>query len=162
MDTSTFASSLSGLASALVVFVGAWEFWLIREKKGLNYINNFLFAGIYFLFWSAVLIFIFQEEFLKLTADFTVIPFIFLLLLFVFNALVYFFLPKFFKRPSNVIRNHPKEFFLYLDYRYVFSKSFDILFQQSVIILIVLFLQDMGFGLAAIIPAFALIFGGKK
>lgn len=159
MDTPTLVPSLVGLIFVLIVFVGAWEFRFLREKKGLNYIDNFFIVGLYFSFWSMTLVFAFQEKFSALVAGFTTIPFIFLLLLFVFNALVYSLLPKFFKRPRNVIKSHPKELFLYLDYRYIFSKSFDILFQQVAIILIILFLRDMGLGLAGIIPIFALIFG---
>jgi len=159
METPTFASSLVGLILALLVFVGAKEFLLLREKKGLNYIDNFFVISLYFFFWSAMLVFAFQEKFFVLVTGFTITPFIFLLLLFIFNVLVYSLLPNFFKRPRNVIKNHPEELFLYLDYRYIFSKSFDILFQQAAIILIVLFLRDMGLGPAGIIPIFALIFG---
>jgi hypothetical protein len=57
------------------------------------------------------------------------------------------------------MERYPERTYLLIDYRRLFSKSFDLFSQQVFIVLLALFLKEAGLTIAEIITAFALIFG---
>lgn len=142
----------------LIVYIGAWEFWRAKEETGANYIKNYILASTYYFFWSFLLIRAFPGKVEKLVKDFDLIPLAIFLAFFLFFLLVYKFLPRWFKKPEKLIKAHPNELFLLLDYRFFAAKSFDILFQQTGIVLMAVMLFEMWFSLPAITVFLAILF----
>mgnify|MGYP000350859647 CR=1 FL=1 len=73
--------------------------------------------------------------------------------------MIYLFSNKFLKKPINFIKKYSDITFLTLDYRFLVSKSFDILFQQILIISLVMMLNQEGLSTLAISLIFAVMFG---
>ncbi len=137
-----------------------WFGFSLLNKIGVDYIRRFYFTIVYFLSVSILILFFFWGEFSRFVRiKFNLIPFILIPVLFVFNALAYKFIRLKFKRPKKLINDYRGVFFLKLDDKYLVSKSFEIFFQQVLIVLLVALLQDHGFSLFRIMIVFALLFG---
>ncbi|HLC98316.1 MAG TPA: hypothetical protein VJC21_06075 [Candidatus Nanoarchaeia archaeon] len=91
---------------------------------------------------------------------FTSIPFVVLVLVYLVTSLAYAFSHKYIQSPSRLIERYPQQFFIQMDYRYLVSKSFDILFQQMMILMLVLWLSQQGFSLSMTMLFSLLLFGG--
>jgi predicted membrane protein len=75
------------------------------------------------------------------------------------NFLTYFFSNKFLKRPIRFLEKYSHISYLRLDYRYLISKSFEIFFQQILIVSLVFMLKNNGFDLFWTTIVFAFLFG---
>ena len=132
-------------------------FWLIRSGK--SYIDNYLLMSVVFLAFSALLMAMFWPRFAPLASDVTVLPFAVLLLAVVVTLGVYALCPRYLRRPDALITRHPEEFYLHMDYRYLVSKSFEVLFQQLIIVALTLLLAATGLSMTGIVLAFLGLFG---
>jgi hypothetical protein len=60
--------------------------------------------------------------------------------------------------PSELARRHPHIYWLRLDRRYLISKPFEILFQQALVLVLMLLLTERGFSVLACIACFVVLF----
>jgi len=142
--------------------VGWFGFLLLNKlnKRGIDYINKFYISIIYFFSLSILIVAIYWKEYLELiNIEFSIIPFLFIPLLFIVNILAYNYIRINFKKPNQLIKENPQVFFLKLDNKYLASKSFEILFQQILIVLLVLWLSQLGLSIFELIISFAILFG---
>ncbi len=138
----------------------SWAVFFYLNKRGIDYIKKFQFTILYFIFISVFLLSAFWKEYIPyINIDLKPLPFILLFLLFTIGIFLYSFVRNNFNPPVKLIEKNPKLFFLRLDDRYFASKSFEILFQQLLIILLIIWLDQSGFSIVFIIIFFALLFG---
>jgi len=153
----------------LLIGIGIWLFlWILfwgvfvygLQNRGIDYIHKYGLTATYFIFVSSLMIYLFRDYILHLIKDFTIVPFIFLILMFVFKIATYNFSNRYIVRPRkivNIIKEHHIQF-LAMKYKHIISKSAEIFFQQVLIILLVVFLASHGFNLLQIIIIFSVIF----
>jgi hypothetical protein len=153
------ASFFVELGTLVVVWLAGWgvAFWLI--KRGITYVERYLVTSFVFLSFSALLIVLFRRRFETLTGTPTALPFLLLFLVVMITLGLYAVCPRYFSRPDALIARHPEEFYLRLDYRYLVSKSFEVLFQQLVIVVLTLLLAATGLSMMGIVLAFLVLFG---
>ena len=153
------ASFIAELGILACLWLAGWgvAFWLIR--KGITYVENYLITSLAFLSFSALLVVSFGRRYEPLTRNPTALPFLVLLLAVVVTIALYAVCPRYFKRPDALIAKHPEEFYLRMDYRYLVSKSFEVLFQQLVIVALTLLLAATGLTRTGIVLAFLVLFG---
>jgi hypothetical protein len=139
-------------------FVGWGALYHIPENKR-NYTRNFLTISIYFLVVSFIVIYLFKDIIYSLANKISFVPIFILGFFFVINFLTYFFSNKFLKKPVQLLEKYSEISYLDLDYRYLISKSFEIFFQQILIVALVFLLHEQGFDIYWITFIFALLFG---
>ncbi len=139
-------------------FVG-WGGWYLLPKNKRDYINNYIIVSIYFCFISFILIYIFRNILDNLTKNLSFFPIIILLVFFLFNFLIFFLTNKYLRKPIEFIDKYSTVHFLKMDYRYLLSKSFEIFFQQVLIITLVFILYYQNFSLTWITIIFMIMFG---
>lgn len=156
MTPSVFMLELGVL---IAIWLAGWgvAFWLI--KKGITYVDNSLITSFVFLSFSALLIAVFWRRLEPLTRNFSILPFVVLLLAVVVTIGVYAVCRRYVDRPNALIARHPEEFYLRMDYRYLVSKSFEVLFQQLVIVALTLLLAATGLTLTGLVLVFLGLFG---
>jgi hypothetical protein len=138
--------------------VGWGGFYHIPEHKR-DYIRNYIIMSFYYCFVSLGVLFLFMKIIDPLWKKITFVPLAILLFFFIVNFLTYFFSNKFLKKPAKFLEIYSHIHYLHLDYRYLFSKSFEIFFQQILIISLVFLLQQKGLNLYWISFVFAILFG---
>ncbi len=144
----------------ILMWFGTWAFFFFYLfSRGINYIDHHEVTTLYFLFVIITVIGLFGNRLALFVADYDKLPFGILAAAFLLNIAIYYYTPLFLRRPTTLIRKNPSAFFLTFDYRYLISKTFDILYQQIFVILLVAALDRMGFTIPQIIGAFALLFG---
>ena len=94
----------------------------------------------------------------RLTTQLTPTPFIVLILVYVVTVALYRVARVSFTRPEQLIERNPYELFLTLDYRYLFSKSFELLFQQIMIVVLILTIHRMTATMIHVIVIYGVIF----
>lgn len=141
-----------------LVIVG-WGGWLVLLNRGTSYIRNYLLASTYLFSLVILTVVLFREGSVEVFSTPSAGAYLLLLPLFLFNVFAYFVAHRFLQRPEVFIRDNPREFNIPMDYRYLLSKSFEILFQQIVIALLTNFLIGFGWTLAGVILLFAILFG---
>ena len=143
-----------------LLWILSWSvFLLFLHKKGVDYIRRFLWTATYFLSVAVVTSLVFIDHIARILQNFTVTPLIVLGVVALVHIILYTYLPKYLQKPEDYFKKYPKRQYLTLDRKRLVSKSMDILSQQIVVILLVIFLQDAGLTLYQIIFAFAVIFG---
>ena len=147
------------LGVLVVAWLAGWgvAFWLV--KRGINYLDNTVLTSTVFLGFAALLVALFRRRIEPLTGNPTALPFIVLFLAAATAIGLYAVCPRYFRRPDGLIARHPEEFYLQLDPRYLVTKSFEVLFQQLVIVVLTLLLASTGLSLMSIVLAFLLLFG---
>lgn len=147
------------LGVLVAVWLAGWgvAFWLIR--KGITYVEHFFITSIVFLLFSALLLGLFWRRFESLASDFIALPFFVLLLAVGVTLVLYAVCPRYLRRPDALIARHPEEFYLRMDYRYLVSKSCEVLFQQLIIVALTLLLASTGLTMTGVVLAFLGLFG---
>lgn len=130
------------------------------KSKKINYIINYGLMSFIFLIASIINFITFKILIFDYFKNFMILPFIILALFFILNTLVYYLSSKYMNKPIKLIKKYPNEFFLLMNYKYLTSKSFDILFQQTMILILILLLIKNNFYILEIIFLFAILFGG--
>ena len=139
----------------LAVWVGV--FYLI--SKGTDYINHPFVFAIYFLIFSFPPLYFYRRQLIPLLDNFSIFPFIALFFVLVVTVFSYYISKKYLQLPKKMIKKYPNSLFLHMDYWYVLPKSFEIFFQQSLIIVLVILLSDYGLNIWWIILSFSVLFG---
>lgn len=151
---------IANLIIWIILWSLGWFGFFLLNKKRIDYINKFYISIVYFFSLSILIVVIFWKEFTKLiNVEFSIIPFLFVPLLFIVNIFAYNYIRNNLKKPNQLIKENPQVFFLKLDNKYLASKSFEILFQQILIILLILWLSQLGLSVFGIIISFAILFG---
>jgi len=129
------------------------------EKIGIDYFKRYYFVSAYFLAVSIGLMFIFYNDLFPLVNfSLAIIPFILIPVTFIINVLAYAVIRRL-PRPIKFLDKYSKVAFIKHDYRFLASKSFEILYQQILIALLAIWLYDLGLPLYQIVILFAIIFG---
>lgn len=118
-------------------------------------------GSFYFLFVTSVFVYVYHKSFsmLFLHLPFYILPIYFLTMFFLCLFSIYYFSHRIFD--VEILYEHYKKriFTAMMDYRYMLVKSFDILFQQSAFLSLVLLLQETYLRDSIIIFLSAVIFG---
>ena len=138
--------------------IGFGIFFFYLNKRRITYTENYITTSVYFLFLALAATLLFKEELKLLFAPFEVMPFALLIVTFILNGLAYYAANKFLTKPTLATRRNSTQYFFRRDFRYLVSKSFEILFQQVLIAVLILMLKEQGFSLDQIILIFSLLF----
>ena len=115
--------------------------WYLRSND-INYLNHYILFGIYFLFISLILLYIFRNEIKPFLNTPTIYQVILLISTLSLAAILYSILssiPSILQVQSIFASN---SYFLTFDFRYLFSKSFEILFQQTTVLIFLSILSN--------------------
>jgi hypothetical protein len=150
---------ITDILLAAAIFGFAWLMLNILFRKGINYVNNFVFVTAYFAVFSMVFAWVFANKLRWMAVGFPPKLLILVASVLALNFVAYYLGRKFLKKPRELIRKNPYEYNILMDYRYILPKAMEIFFQQIFIMLLTLAIFDAGFGLGEAALAFALIFG---
>ncbi|MDO8556328.1 MAG: hypothetical protein Q7R96_04105 [Nanoarchaeota archaeon] len=125
--------------------------------KGVTYVHNYGLTVIFFILSTILAINIFDFPFEKIAI--TPLAISSLIALYILSLSTYSLAKKLLKPPQTLLKKYPDHYWITLDYRYLISKSFEILFQQTMIIIGVWMLYNAGFSLLKTITYFFIIFG---
>lgn len=140
-------------------FLGWGGFYALPRNRR-DYIKNFGIISGYFLIVSLIIMFYFHDILAPIYANLTLLPIVLLGIFFLFIFLQYFFSNKYLRKPVELLEKFYSHIaFLSLDYRFLVSKSFDILYQQLLIIVLVFLLSNLGLNIILISIIFAIMFG---
>jgi len=127
-------------------------------RRGINYVKRFPVTCLYFLVLSAVIAGLFRTTLARVGADLSLTPFVVLALAYIITIVVYRVARVHLTKPRQLIERNPYEQFLTLDYRYLLSKSFELLFQQIMIVLLILTIYDVAPALIHVIVVYGVLF----
>ncbi len=152
---------LGNILAWLLLWFGGWYGWVKMLKRGMNYITSYRITTLYFIFLSFISWRLYHGH---LSAFFSslpakVMPIYFLIFFFVLLVSIYFFSHRIFDKTLLASQFNRKIFAATMDYRFLFAKSFDILFQQISFLILVLLLKDVVVGTGTIVIFSGLIFG---
>jgi len=144
----------------IIIWFAGWGIYFTLEQKWLYFKNKPELTAVYFIALAAFVFATFDDLIPKGILLF--MPFFPVVILAVFYTInyYYFLLRKNFKEPVLLIENHPLDSWLTANRKSLFITSGHIFFQQSIISLIILNLNSLGFDLKSIILIFAAIFSG--
>ena len=138
----------------------AWTFFFFGLfRRGIGYVNHFLWTTGYFLSVAAITAIVFSNYVRQVVQGFVVEPFIVLVVVIILTVLIYLYAPQYIKKPERYLRDYPDYEYLVINWRRLIPKFADILAQQLFIVLLILFLQQTGLPLYGIILAFFGLFG---
>ncbi|MEJ2721945.1 MAG: hypothetical protein P8181_12530 [bacterium] len=150
---------LGTIAVWLAIWIIAWRgFYGPMAGRRINYIDGFPVTCVYFLLWSVLVFLLFRDTFARIAYEITPVPFLVLAVVFAVQALLYRLGARRMERPDALIRNNPREMFLRLDYRYLVSKSFEVMFQQVMVVLLILTAWRLTGSLLGTVVVFAAVF----
>ena len=129
----------------ILVWLAGWYGWLFLLKKGINHITTYRIAGWYFLFLS-IASFLLYHHHLQIFFShipMKLFPLYFLGTFFIGICGIYYFGQRIFDK--KVLSSHfdKKILAAMMDYRFIFAKSCDILFQQLLFLSLITSLQDV-------------------
>lgn len=135
-------------------------FWYLN-KHNINYVDNYWITTLSFFIISVFIIVLFYPYFAPFIRHFTIIPFYFLILFYTIAFLTYFLSRKLFAPSIAYWKQQQKvfSFSILMNYRFLLSKSFEILFQQITVVLLLSFLLQARLKLINLIYVFTAIFG---
>ena len=150
---------MSQIGVLALIWLACWgvSFGLIR--KGITYIDHPGITSALFLSFSVPVLAIHWRRLEPLASQFTAAPLLAFALAVALTLAVYAWIPSVLRRPDALFVRLPEEFYLRLDYRYLTPKSFEVLFQQLVIVVLTLLLAETGLSLVRIVFSFLGIFG---
>lgn len=122
----------------LLLWLAGWGLYGLMLRRQVNYVQRFPITAVYFLTLSVLVTILFRGTFAQIATDFDFTPFIALALAYIATIALYYLSHKYLNEPKRLMSMNPNEFFLTLDYRYLTSKSFELLFQQVMIVLLIL------------------------
>lgn len=141
-----------------LVWLAGWGLYGVMWRRKINYVRRFAITSLYFLTLSIVIAILFRGTFARVVTDFNFTPFVVLVLVYVATLVVYHLSRKYLEKPTRLISANPNEFFLTLDYRYLISKSFELLFQQAMIVLLILIVYGVTDTMINVMLVYGVIF----
>lgn len=144
---------------ALVVVNRLAFVYLLNRRWRLSFTQNPILTFLYFILATVAIGFLFPKEVLGLYASGTILlPVFFLFMLLVVNPWIYNRLKRDHHLPVMLAKRDPEQAFLSIDERYLFSKTGDVIFQQTTVGVLLLLLATAGMTIEVLVPLFALIF----
>ena len=128
----------------LALWSGVWGLFYALLSMGINYISRPLVTALFFLVATFFVLGVYKDVFRKGIDELKSIPSLVLSLSLGVSILVYLVFPMLLRRPDSLIVQNPAMFFLHFDLRYLFAKVFDIMFQQTLIFMLVRLLLGRG------------------
>lgn len=142
----------------LLLWVAGWGVYGLMLRRGINYVKRFPITCLYFLTLSVLIVILFRTTLARVSTQFTVTPFIVLGFVYAVTITIYRTARLRLTKPERLIERNPYEQFLTLDYRYLISKSFELLFQQIMIVLLVLTIYDAAPKMIHVIVIYGVVF----
>lgn len=124
-------------------------------ERGESYVKSPLRTSLYFLCASLIVYFLFPNEIHSFTRTITVSS-VSILLVFLCGAFLYYILCDTYMRVIGLKRHHL--LLAQMNQRYLFSKIFEVLFQQMEIVVLVALLQSIHLPFPIMVFVFALLF----
>jgi hypothetical protein len=136
---------LQKLGLAELLFWPSWiVFILLREKRMLDYIKTPFKTALYFLCFSFIPLFVFSKDYLSLNiAGNIFFPLTFLFACVLLTIFLYAYGRTNFTHDRSFDKASLHTQHMQLSYVYIFSKSFDILYQQVNFILGIVLINDL-------------------
>ncbi len=145
----------------MVLWFSAWLGWIFLFKSGINSITTYRTAGVYLLFLSLLVGVLYRTPLsqLFLFLPLRLFPLYVLFAFFATIVFIYFGAQRIFDK--NVLKSHQNNnlFFAMMDYRFLFVKSCDILFQQLAFLSLVLSLKSLALSITQCIIIAGCVFG---
>ncbi len=150
---------LGTVVSWLVIWIVAWRvFYGPMAKRNVDYIDRFVVTCAYFFLWSILIVFLFRKTFASVAGSVAPVHVVVVASVVLAQVWFYHIAIRHLRRPHRLIRTNPREMFLRMDYRYLVSKSAEVMFQQVMIVLLVLTAWRQTGQLAATMIVFAVVF----
>lgn len=153
------ANFLNHIVLWIIVWAAVWIPCFFWFKRGATYINRSVFFSLYFTISSVIAILIFKTYISPVLLINSNFPKVAIIVTFGIIIFTYALAPHFLQRPDDLIAKSPSEHFLYLDFRYLAPKIFEIIFQQIMIVALTIMLSQIGLNVVAIVAVFAVLFG---
>lgn len=138
-----------------LVWIIEWEFLFNRLK--IDYVKRYVLTAVYFLFATFITWTLFPSV-SGLFRELSFYDLVILIFFFIINIVIYHITPMLLTKPLLFLKKFPFHQWLSLDYRFMFSKSFEILFQQFAIGALVVKLGEVGLTPGGIVLFFAIFF----
>ncbi|MEZ4413898.1 MAG: hypothetical protein R2910_12995 [Gemmatimonadales bacterium] len=137
-----------------LLWLAGWgvSFGLIRHR--VTYLTHPLLTSCSFLLFALLVVTRFRPWLEPLGQTVTASSVTVVLAAVALTVAVYALAPRWLPKPDDLIARHPEEFYLPMQYRYLVPKSFEILFQQLIIVVLTLRLAATGLPLPAVVLAF--------
>lgn len=129
------------------------------RKSDITYMKRWGWIIPLFLIPALLAIVYFRPLLAAASQQVTKTPLLVLLAAYLLTFLLYALAKKYLRKPVKLIKENPQVYFITLDYRYLLCKPFDLLFQQTMVIIGVLWLAQRGLSLFTIIMCFIFLFG---
>lgn len=130
---------------------------VLNKRFNITHTRWYVITCFYFLIATLLVIYSHHNYFSPLQ-QVGVVPGLILIGLFILNPLIYWYARKKLEHPTDLIERNNSQNFIKLDYRYLASKTCEIMFQQTCIIILVLLLEKAGLSLIQIMVSFSLLF----
>lgn len=152
-------SLIFNIMVTLVLCYVAWGFFYIfLHRRGITYTEYFWWTTGYFITVGGVLSLLFWEFIIRILQNFAITPILVFGAFMLFQILLYIYIPKQVRGPKEYFLSYPDRYYLKIDWRRLISKSADIFAQQICIVLLVLFLHDIGLPFSQIVFWFGVLF----
>ena len=143
----------------ILFWVLGWVGFYILPKNKQSYTKNFISVSAYFIVISIFIAYYYKYILINIYNALTIFQIILIAFFLSIIFLTYFVSNKLLIKPVEFIEKYSTAPFLELDYRYIVSKSFEIFYQQLLIIALVYSLDEVGLNLTMITLVFAVMFG---
>ena len=115
----------------LTIWFVVWRvFYGPMARRRINYVDGFLWTSAFFLIVSALIVMGFRDVLLSFAGGVDAVPFVVFGAMVLVQIVLYRVAARRLRRPVTLIEQNPREMFLRLDFRYLISKSFEVLFQK--------------------------------
>jgi len=145
----------------IFLWLTGWYLWLFLFKKGLNYIKTYRLSALYFFVLSTISSFLYRNHLTNFLFKIPIrlFPLILIPIFYILLFGIYYFSQKIFDK--KILRSHFNKNILVamMNYNYIFSKSFDILFHQLLFLCLVLSLGNIISNNSLVIFTSAFAFG---
>lgn len=131
---------LKDLGIFFILFSAGWYIYSAFRINGINYIEGFWITSIYFILLSGVYLLIFKKELKKYIRKPDTFEIISLIGLYIISFVLFSYFDNS-KLVDATKESLPGFIFASFDFRYLLSKSCEILFQQTSILILILLLQ---------------------
>ena len=142
----------------LILWILSWVGFLYIRDFGIGYVNGFWISALYFFIASAIIIFFFKKDFHPLVKNFEYLPIFILLCSIILSFLIYDTTNIYFQKPIDVIGNYDFTEFIGLESSYLVPKLMNILFQQTLMVLLVSFFIKLKIPTKEMIVSIVLVF----
>ena len=155
------------ITPSLLVHIGIWlVLWIVSwrvfygpmSRRRITYVDNFCLTAVYFLSLSFLAALIFRDALVPIAGTVARPSIIVLAVMICAQLLLYYLSRRFLQKPQNAMERHPQEFFLTFDYRYLFSKAFEVLYQQTMIVALILTIDQAAGSLTHVVIIYAAVF----